>query len=81
MSVFPNPAHGDIHVRCNSLAPGRAMITVYDLTGKPVKNIFFEKDAQPFVKTLDISSLKSGVYGINVQVNNILVSSAKFIKQ
>ncbi|HRE50187.1 MAG TPA: T9SS type A sorting domain-containing protein [Flavitalea sp.] len=81
MSVFPNPAHGDIHVRCNSLSPGRAMITVYDLTGKPVKNIFFEKDAQPFVKTLDISSLKSGVYGVNVQVNNILVSSAKFIKQ
>ena len=81
MNIYPNPASGNIHIRCNSIAPGRGTIVIYDLAGRPVKNLFFEKDAQPFIKVMDISSLKNGIYAITVRVNNSIVSSGKFIKQ
>lgn len=81
MNIYPNPASGNINIICNTNRSGRAAITIYDFSGRLVKTISLVKDSQAITRNIDISSLKNGMYVIKINIDNLPVSSGRFIKQ
>ena len=71
-SIYPNPVtRGQLHV--NVLGADAERFTIYNLLGQVV-------GAGAFTSTLDVSNLDSGVYMIEIQVENATMSK-RFIKQ
>lgn len=62
LSIFPNPANGVVSIQTQM--PGIKKIAVFDVLGKQVMNTSLSGDE------LNISSLKSGVYFVQVSQNN-----------
>lgn len=76
--IFPNPAKNELTVYIRNITNSKSSIQIADITGKIVlevaDNIFNNQ------LHLDISSLKSGIYIVSIQTDNMVVSS-KFSKQ
>jgi hypothetical protein len=71
VSIYPNPASNTINI---TMPQGAAsgLVKISDVTGKPVLET-------SKLEAIDVSFLNSGIYTINVQFNNELVS-LKFVK-
>jgi uncharacterized protein (TIGR02145 family) len=65
--IYPNPMADKSILEILPPMPGNAMITVYDIIGKPVTQIYsyFENARQEFL----LSGLKNGIYVITVSGN------------
>jgi hypothetical protein len=81
LSVYPNPAHGLINVQLVSAESGKTVINVYDVSGKNVQSLSFEKASSLQQRTLNITQLAPGVYHLEVIINNKQKMISKFIKQ
>lgn len=68
LKIFPNPMTGNSTVRVYPPVAGDAIITIYEITGKPVARIhsYLENYPQEF----SLSGIKSGFYLISVKGNN-----------
>lgn len=75
-SVYPNPSHGTINVRPSEFTGNEFNVTITDIQGKVVAKS--ELDHSNY--TMDITSLKSGVYFMTISVNDVQLSNAKIIK-
>jgi hypothetical protein len=75
LSVSPNPATDAIYLESTS-GLSNATVTIYDIKGQVVKNIFSLEDK----KKIDISDLKSGDYFIELLSENSRVVK-RFIKE
>jgi hypothetical protein len=64
----PNPASGRVRLGYAVERPGRAEITVYDVTGRAVARVLAVENAGPGVSeaSLDASKLASGVYFVRL---------------
>ena len=80
-TVFPNPAHAVIYSRISSSVNGTVKINVYDMNGKTVLTEQTEKSQDMFEQSLNVSSLATGMYTIQVSIANRKTMVAKFIKQ
>lgn len=58
MTLFPNPAHGTLHIALPDNTQGETIL-VYDVTGRMALSL-------PFSKDIDVSSLTTGFYIVNV---------------
>lgn len=80
LMLFPNPAITEIHIELGSgnQRPGECIVTIYDLSGKLIKEIkkILAKDRI----VLDVSHLEEGYYYLTIQENNKLYN-AGFIKK
>ena len=72
--VYPNPAINSINFEF--LQNNIDKITIYDITGKIVKNVTVTKS----LETIDIVGLGNGLYFYQVISSNGVVSSGKFVK-
>lgn len=81
LSVYPNPAHGMINVQLVSEETGKTMINVYDVSGKKVQTVNFEKTASLQQKSLNVTQLTPGVYHVEVIINDKQKMITRFIKQ
>jgi predicted esterase len=81
LSVYPNPAHGMINVQLVSAESGKTVINVYDVTGKNVQSVNFEKAASLQQRSLNVTQLTPGVYHLEVIIGNKTKMITKFIKQ
>lgn len=79
LNVFPNPASNLINLNMNTTFVGDAQVQIIDITGKVIvmENINVINGTN--TKSFDISSLKSGVYSLNVTVDG-KIHSNKFVK-
>ncbi len=75
-TVYPNPTLGQINVRPSNFSGSEFDVTITDLQGKVVAS----KQLDHFNYTMDISSLKGGVYFMSVSVDNEVLSNAKIVK-
>jgi len=75
IEIYPNPATTAVHIRIRGELYGEYTVTLYNMQGKPVKQI---TTSEPET-ILDISQYPQGVYNIRVLGNNI-VRSEKIIK-
>ena len=79
--VFPNPAQDILNSRINSSVTGTIRMVVYDMNGRMVMADEAEKSADLYEKSLNVSSLASGMYTIQVNIANMKFLVTKFIKK
>ncbi|MCB0662883.1 MAG: T9SS type A sorting domain-containing protein, partial [Saprospiraceae bacterium] len=78
--LYPNPVLNDLNVSWNSVETGQIMIRVTDLNGKMVYNQdFIIREGENQLK-LDVSTISSGLYFLNLTDGKSTVSS-KFVKR
>ncbi len=78
--VYPNPAHDVTTARITSQVTGTVKITVYDMNGRQVLTAQTVKMDDVVTKTLNISSLASGMYTVQITIGNKKTMVTKFIK-
>lgn len=61
--IYPNPSQGELNVK-SRFDVGQAHISIFDMNGRKVFNI--EADMYQ-TKNIDVSSLKAGIYLINIE--------------
>ena len=72
-SLYPNPTNtGSVNITSNNT--GDMLVEVYDILGKRVKNQTLTNN------TLNVSSLKSGIYIVKITQNNASVTKKLVIK-
>ncbi|HLV40026.1 reprolysin-like metallopeptidase [Xanthomarina sp.] len=64
-SVYPNPTHGELYIKLNNTDD--INISIIDIRGRRVYNEF--NNNKTLVRTLDVSSLASGMYLLNIERN------------
>ncbi|MBU6324126.1 MAG: T9SS type A sorting domain-containing protein [Bacteroidetes bacterium] len=65
LRIFPNPANGQVHIEMETAASQGADISIMNTIGQEVLKSRFEQGRLD--TTLDISSLRSGIYLINIK--------------
>jgi len=78
--AYPNPAHDVTTLKITSQVTGTVKITVYDMNGRQVLVAQTVKMDDVVSKTLNISSLVSGMYTVQVTIGNRKTMVTKFIK-
>ncbi|HEX3079309.1 MAG TPA: T9SS type A sorting domain-containing protein, partial [Puia sp.] len=78
--AYPNPAHDVTTLKITSQVTGTVKITVYDMNGRQVLVAQTVKMDDVVSKTLNISSLASGMYTVQVTIGNRKTMVTKFIK-
>jgi hypothetical protein len=82
ISIFPNPAYDHLNMRAvfeGSVLPDEALIRVFDLTGRKVLSQTAPCYGGLMEELLDISSLESGIYIVEVRTGT-LIHTTRFIK-
>ena len=75
VSIYPNPAINTLKIRANLFeSSSKIDYNIFDITGKTILKGVSKN------KTVDVSKLESGIYFINLKVND-KEHSSKFIKQ
>lgn len=80
LSVYPNPAANIIHVSAESYPPGDFSIKVVDVSGRVIMEVQYPSGSKvngPI--DLDISSLKAGIYMVQLSGADGLTRASKFI--
>lgn len=77
--LFPNPVHGLLNVRLNTVGSGKVLIAIYNEMGNRVQTIQVEKDQFVLQTAIDVSRLAQGVYTLQV-MTGATVRSSQFIK-
>ncbi len=81
LNVYPNPASNVINLRLANRSIGKGMINIYDVSGKIVQRVSLVKN-QPLVQqSLQIQSLRAGIYHVEVVINNNTREVTRFVKQ
>ncbi len=65
-TIFPNPSNGEAKLRMFSNYKGEVAVNVYDLLGRVHKTLTIDKNANMFETNLDLQSLISGVYVVEI---------------
>ncbi|WP_053970579.1 zinc-dependent metalloprotease [Mangrovimonas sp. ST2L15] len=68
-SVFPNPNNGSFTVQFNGVM-GDINIDVYDIRGRKVYNDLVNGNNSDFSTTIDLGSVQSGMYLLNISTGN-----------
>jgi hypothetical protein len=79
--VYPNPARSDVKVQLTSDTLGMTRITIYNSSGMIVQSYNVEKSQPQLLKNINVSSLQSGVYYLEVIVGGKVRKITKFMKQ
>jgi hypothetical protein len=74
ISVYPNPTYHGISITITPATSKIKVISIYDVTGKPVKI------SRGNLKHLDISELHSGVYLMKIELENGDQATKKIVK-
>lgn len=67
--VYPNPACDQLSVELSTTTEGIASIEIYDLNGKLCYQTHINASQQ--LQTIDIGSIKKGIYNIRITANNL----------
>jgi plastocyanin len=80
ISVFPNPFVSRVAIRYQSPEASLEMLSIYDLTGRKLREIRFEPSGTMTTRTLDLADLSPGVMVFEFRDQNGKVSSRKAVK-
>jgi Secretion system C-terminal sorting domain/Phospholipase/Carboxylesterase len=81
LNVYPNPAISSVNLSMNIPQTGRAVIRIFDLSGRMMKSEFFSKDVMLMSRNIDISKLGRGLYLLTVTVGDKSIGTQKFLKK
>lgn len=78
--ISPNPVENDVTLRINYAGKDIKGIRIYDLIGKEVAYIDLSGKTGYTTLTIDISSLRAGIYFCNLYSDKGIIESRKMIK-
>lgn len=78
--VFPNPTKDIVNFRFDSPIPKGLSITLYDITGRMLRNISYQQDYDSREVQMSIGDFASGVYFYSIHVNQEQKFNGKIIK-
>ncbi len=81
LKLYPNPATSLIQIEMNNSLTGKGTIRLLNNSGGIVLTESFTKNNPYQTEQLNIAALKSGVYFVQVSINNTNSSTLQFIKQ
>jgi hypothetical protein len=81
LTVYPNPARSMINVQTISDVTGAAVISIYDVTGRLIQKIPFEKSQSLQQRSVNITQLQPGIYTMEVMIDGKKRMMTKFVKQ
>lgn len=70
VSLNPNPSDGIINITFSNINTFENFLKIFDISGKMVYEEIVMNNGNNFVKRIDLTGLKSGIYTIEVSVNN-----------
>ena len=82
-SIFPVPFQNEFTIYYQLKRKAFVSLGLYDLMGKKLKEIYFNKEEAGLLKsfqTFSLGNLKSGIYLVKMEVNDDVVSSHKIVK-
>ncbi len=68
--VYPNPAKNQINVDLSNISGSLQTITIYDMSGRVLNSQNYSGVVRNSIESIDISSLSSGIYLIEVRTAN-----------
>ncbi len=68
LEVFPVPAHQRLNIQIHSEAEGHVRLSIWDLTGRKVEQILYEKQDLTFQEQVNLGHLPSGMYVLEVEL-------------
>ncbi len=69
-SVYPNPNNGEFTIKFNASNANDINIDVYDIRGRSVYNKLHENSSNQFNEKINLGSVQSGMYLLNVNDGN-----------
>ena len=78
ISIYPNPVVDYLNVKIMGDQLGEAFIELYDPQGRQIQNWI---DKYPGTHTLEISTLKAGLYMARISMDGKYLSSRRIIKR
>lgn len=81
LKLYPNPARSVINIISHSTKPGKASVTIYDISGRSVQTQIFDNNGTTFNRAIDISRLNKGLYVVSVIINEEKLPTQKFLKE
>ncbi|MFN4313799.1 MAG: PKD domain-containing protein, partial [Chitinophagaceae bacterium] len=80
-SLYPNPASSQVQVTLDDDYQGKLQVAVYSMNGERVqKPLIFEKKAGKWQTTMNIQSLKAGMYNLEILSGKDSRKVLRFIK-
>ncbi|MCB0662304.1 MAG: T9SS type A sorting domain-containing protein, partial [Saprospiraceae bacterium] len=71
--VYPNPAKNTVNIALDNPAIGTIAITIFNQNGQQAGQFLFEKENEIFERSLDISSLPSGAYSLEIKMDRTVL--------
>ena len=71
LEVYPNPSEGELNVHFSIPSDENVSLQIQDVTGKLIQAQVVKAKTGSNLVLLDTSTLTSGVYFVNIQLNNI----------
>jgi len=81
LQIFPNPVNNQAGIKWSGSFLGSATIKIIDATDVAVSSITVRKDQFQYQGNLELGALKSGMYILEVKMQNGKSLTEKFIKQ
>ncbi len=76
MKLFPNPAANELNIYINPEQKPISTVRLFDATGRIVKDI---NAVNAFIKTLDVSSMNSGIYLLYITLTDGTTATRKVV--
>lgn len=80
LTVYPNPTVGELNISINSSVNQTASIVIYDLNGKVTLTQTAQLSIGNNLVTLNTENLNKGLFVVELQLTNELVSRTKIMK-
>ncbi|MEM9916541.1 MAG: T9SS type A sorting domain-containing protein [Bacteroidota bacterium] len=82
IQLFPNPAVETVYLQMNALAKGELSVNIYNLSGQQIKSINMGSTLAGQVnEELPVNDLNTGLYLIEVRLDDEPIAISKLVKQ
>ena len=78
ITCYPSPTNSRVNIEVTANSRDEVVLDIYNITGQKVREIKFGYIQGKVTKSIDVSSMSSGIYFIRRQ-NAIESSSSKFV--
>jgi hypothetical protein len=75
--LYPNPNNGTFTIECSAFETGKAILNIYDVTGKKIAEHFVNSKNK--ILTINENNLDAGVYYYQIIIDNKPVKSDKLV--
>ncbi len=71
-SISPNPTDGQVSISIQNIQRGAVKVKIFNLNGSELGNYRFDKTTDSFIQNLNLQTLSTGTYIIEIQIDKII---------